>query len=257
MTEEWRAIKDFPDYAVSNLGRVKRIRDSRRKCIFLAGMILKSHIGKRGYEHYTIFNNGKGKSICTHALVSDAFVGELPAAKEPDNEQWRTISEFPDYAVSDRGRVKRITNSCRQFKSGMILKPDIVRGGYVHFRLCRNGKQKIRKCHQLVLEAFRGPRPEGCQGNHLDGKKTHNHIDNLEWATPSENTSHAHRSGLAHARKGDSSNLSKLKAGEVWLIKRLVANGINLGVISMMFRASLSNVCLIKKGKTWSHIQYP
>ena len=45
VTERWRPIKDFPEYAVSHLGRVKRIVISCRG--HHANRILKPHIDKR------------------------------------------------------------------------------------------------------------------------------------------------------------------------------------------------------------------
>jgi hypothetical protein len=42
--------------------------------------------------------------------------------------------------------------------------------------------------HDLVLEAFVGPRPEGMQCRHMDGSKTNNVPSNLQWGTPLENS---------------------------------------------------------------------
>lgn len=95
-------------------------------------------------------------------------------------EIWKTIFEFPTYAVSSLGRV-------RNERTGRILKPLDDRRGYLRVDL---GRGNHRKVHRLVAEAF-------CE--HPEGKNVVNHINrdrcdcravNLEWVTYSENTLH-------------------------------------------------------------------
>ena len=116
---------------------------------------------------------------------------------------------------------------------------------------------KTIKTHRLVLEAFIGPRPQGFECNHIDGRKKNNPLSNLEWVTHPENINHAWRTGLAR-EKGENHHNHKLKNGEVLLIKKLLASGIvNQRQIAEMFKTYKRQISKIKTGYTWSHIQYP
>ena len=70
--------------------------------------------------------------------------------------------------------------------------------------------KKLLRIHRLVAEAFI-PSIEGKDYvNHIDGVKTNNTVDNLEWVTPSENTQHAYNNDLINLSKGENHPLSKL-----------------------------------------------
>jgi len=158
-------------------------------------------------------------------------------------ERWRTIAGHPNYEVSDHGRVRRVTNSYRNiYKKGFILKP--LPNGRGHFQLKLNGK--MRYVHRLVLIAFVGPCPEGCECNHKDGVKANNHLSNLEWVTHSENMKHGYRTGLTS--KG-----IKLNPQEVWLIRKLLKSNLLLQPqIAMMFKVNPSTISRINTGKYWA-----
>jgi hypothetical protein len=49
------------------------------------------------------------------------------------------------------------------------------------------GPRRRTRVHILVLEAFRGPRPEGHAACHNDGDVGNNHLSNLRWDTYSAN----------------------------------------------------------------------
>ena len=103
-------------------------------------------------------------------------------------EKWRDIAGYDGlYQVSSEGRIRR---------DGRIRKLSIDRGGYCNVSLSRHSVQRTLKVHRLVAVAFI-PNPEGKKTvNHKDGNKKNNRVDNLEWATQSENIIHANKTGL-------------------------------------------------------------
>ena len=101
--------------------------------------------------------------------------------KEKDIELWLTIRNFPDYKISNWGRV-----FSKKINTYITGKPNT--GGYWQVRLINDDGYKDVLIHKLVAEYFV---PNlfgvGTQINHIDENKMNNRWDNLEWVTPKEN----------------------------------------------------------------------
>jgi hypothetical protein len=94
-------------------------------------------------------------------------------------EIWKPIQDFEDYQISNLGNVRNI-------KTNKRLKPYINNGGYLDISLCKNKKNTKFKIHRLIAIAFI-PNPENKPTvHHKDKNKLNNSIENLEWATMSE-----------------------------------------------------------------------
>ena len=68
---------------------------------------------------------------------------------------------------------------------------------FIFYRsVCENGTRKSLYVHRLVMDAFNANNDTQLCINHIDGVKTNNKLNNLEWVTRSENQKHAYRLGL-------------------------------------------------------------
>jgi len=102
-------------------------------------------------------------------------------------EEWRTIPGYPDYEVSNQGRVRRRTAS-HQLPAGYVLTHVTSRDGYLQVNLWKDGAVGKKMVHRLVLLAFIGACPEGQESRHFpDPDKSNNRLSNLRYGTPQEN----------------------------------------------------------------------
>lgn len=111
-------------------------------------------------------------------------------------EEWKVFSNG-NYAVSNHGRVKRVTIGRRTWP-GRFLKPTLMKIGYHQVRPVINGRNVHMYVHALVAEHFIGAKPPLCEVNHKDGNKTNNHVSNLEYVTHGDNMRHAFRTCLVN-----------------------------------------------------------
>lgn len=100
----------------------------------------------------------------------------------------RNLKGFPGYRVYKDGRIYSLNKKA-------FLKP-FYSGGYLQVKLVNyRGKRITFPLHRVVAMVWCNP-PSNARDyvvHHKDGDNTHNHADNLEWVTRSENSKYAVR----------------------------------------------------------------
>lgn len=149
------------------------------------------------------------------------------------------------YSVSVSGRIFDLQRKC---ECKQTLKPN----GYLIVNLLlETGKRRHFYVHRLVAAAFvTKPSEHATDVNHIDGNKTNNCADNLEWVTKQENQLHRYRVlGKAGLKKG-----SRLVANQKKVVQ-LTLDGKVVKVFNSLFEAAsatganYSNISSVAKGK--------
>ena len=181
-----------------------------------------------------------------------------------ENEIWKDIVGFNgDYLVSNFGRVKSKDryrhNDGRYIVKGKALSLVKHDKGYLQVNIRLNGKYKRVFIHRAVASAFILNEQNKPTVNHINGIKNDNRLENLEWATQSENIIHARKTGLFSGivnakRLGESHNAVKIGmySNDNILIK--LFDSIANAVLDTGFNKS--GICEAAKGKRTHHKGY-
>ena len=101
------------------------------------------------------------------------------------NEIWRDIKDYPNYMVSNLGRVKSV--NYRRTGEEQILRQIKITNGYLQVGLYKNGNFKPHYVHRLVAEAFIDNPNNLPHIDHINTDRTDNRVCNLRWVTQKEN----------------------------------------------------------------------
>lgn len=159
-------------------------------------------------------------------------------------EQWKRITDFENYEISDRGRCRKNYKGGKQ----LYLKPLSDKNGYIRYNLHSAQGKKVMRAHRLVFEHFVAPIADGMQVNHIDANKENNRVSNLEVVSHHRNMLHAAENGIMKRRR-------ILKNDEVSRIKWELNVGAKTCVeIAQDFKVQASVIYDINQGKTFRNV---
>lgn len=179
------------------------------------------------------------------------------------NEVWSPIKNYEGlYEVSNMGRVRSLDRKQSRaivgletyVKKGRVLSPRLQRQGYQLVALFKKGEREDKLIHRIVAESFI-PNPLKKETvNHKDNVKGNNVVNNLEWATQSENSKHAFENGF-NSNKGEKNPSRKLNSKEVRRIKMALGCGMSARELGNIYNVHKSTIKSIRTGRNWKHIK--
>jgi hypothetical protein len=107
----------------------------------------------------------------------------LRSTWEGDKMTWKKLKQNENYSINELGEVRNDTTG--KIKKAFVNKAN----GYLVVDLYKNNKATKCTIHRLLAETFI-PNPENKPTvDHIDGNRQNNSLDNLRWATYSEQNS--------------------------------------------------------------------
>lgn len=172
-------------------------------------------------------------------------------------EEWKDVEGYEGfYQVSSEGRVRSIERTVSsRWASGCTYHEKMLSvslsGRYKHITLTKGAVPKGFSVHRLVAKAF-VPNLEGKpEVNPIDGNRSNNSADNLEWCNASENAIHALSLGLRKSVKGEKHGRSKLTKEQATDVKY---SSEGRHTLAERYDITWSGVYQIQTGYKWKHI---
>jgi hypothetical protein len=178
-------------------------------------------------------------------------------------EIWKPIAWAPGYEVSNKGRVRSVDREVfitanrigvkrrpahQRVRKGKVLALSVERYAYVGIL------RRKAWVHQLVAEAFLGPRPDGHIVCHGPGGPLDNRVENLSWGTYSKNLKEDRlRDGTLPL--GSRNTSAKLNEAQVIEIKRRTAAGESRASLARAFGVRPETISHIALGRNWSWLE--
>lgn len=177
-------------------------------------------------------------------------------------EIWKDIENYEGfYQISNLGnirsldRIRKSKHGTAKIK-GVNLKQSITNAGYKQVVLRKFNIPQNASVHRFVIIAFLGVNKFKREVNHINGIKTDNRIENLEWVTRSENGFHAFKNNLhiPHDCKGIKNGRAKLSEIQVLEIISLLYRKTNTEIASL-YNVKTGTISAIRNKRLWKHLQ--
>lgn len=177
----------------------------------------------------------------------------LSKCSEAFGGEWAIIREFPNYAISQCGRVAAVRLSSRHISARPLAKPrlksfNLGTRGYLRVYLYKMNEPYLRPIAHLVLETFVGPRPPGMECDHINRIVDDNRLVNLRWVTRTENLA------KRNIARGSKQGASRLTETQVAVIRKLLNSGVSGQDLACICGVSAKSISQIKIGTSWKHV---
>lgn len=153
------------------------------------------------------------------------------------DEFWSFYLRSRNLLVSTKGRVK-------SFTTGKIKKPTITTQGYHTIKFTHlDGRQLNKGIHRMVAETFFPIKNQKfLEVNHINGDKSNNSVENLEWMTREENLQHARDNKLFKQQFGETNGRYKYTPEFIAQVKDLLEAGFSYNEIAIQLGLTYSQV---------------
>lgn len=178
--------------------------------------------------------------------------------------EFKKINGYDGYEVSNTGvvrsinryKIKKGCNFPTKYK-GKELSYKNIRGYYNVSIINNEGRRLTKQVHRLVMMSFANiSNSNELQVNHIDGNKSNNNLDNLEWVTPKQNIHHAIENGLMKIKEqsGSKNAMAKLKEKDVLKILNLSKSNSRKD-IAKIYNVSRQTIDNIINKKGWASVK--
>lgn len=173
-----------------------------------------------------------------------------------NGEIWEEIPGFyGQYFASNMGRVKSVYRKRlgKRFDKTASVNGTPDKNGYLRTIIRENGVKRYLSLHRLVAVTFIINPENKPDINHINGNKTDNRAENLEWVTKEENNNHAIKNNLFKCPLGQDHGCSKLRNEDVLFIRKNNKK-YTQKQLGEMFGVTQSMISAIVINKNWRHL---